>query len=1442
MNKKLAAAFAKGNYELEEGVDYTVEGVTATNRIGTYSFTVKPDGYCFTGEPKAFTWSIVEPTGEFAADAMSAAVADGAPAYAEVVEGTNLVITATTNLVYDADLGCWLAGFEIKWPFDLEQILRAPTYTDPEHAFVEFSTTNGVFSIADFAAGEVEIEGFDAFADQFYRIKNQRNETYMKGVEWIVPFTFEAVTNAIEQGEEELSYTISVMSPAWANNPNGLKRTTYKITLPLDENLVLWDELGRQLYPVHAHAWQYEASAADPDGVFTNTLTATCAQDDCPQGALTLTLAADGESAEKEYDGQPFAAVLEGADEFATHTDSQIDNICYETEDGISVNGEPVEAGVYYATVTVRPGMILGAPDYKLRTKLVITTRDLARGYIELAGGSTYNYTGSEIHVGLPTVWYLGQKLVENKDYEYDIASDFFAVGSGITNETHKITVHGKGNYEGDLSFHWTILAPQGDFGRTEKATGFTGGEFADATTLVLTNANEVNYGLKYYTAETAPDGSGTAGWYAGVKVTVTDKGAFDFLRPQDMFFADDALGETFGGEACPYDGVSLTTGQLIYKYVSGFTWWTRVTLEDVIAAEGEDIVRTLKATGLAWKDGLYGSSGLSETTYTIVVKTEDLVLFDDRGVQIYPTHDHIWSYEVAEDAIRATCSSNDCPVARLELHLAPVVHEEDGKPAAAKLLGQDSFALHVGATFGAFTYFDLEGNEIAAPVKVGEYAVAVDVMLPEQDGTLSTNTLATTVSIVKTEGRDFDKDALEPYDFKDGNAGGYGTVVDGTNVVVTDSTKFCYDPSNATWYAGVFVKLPNDHTTGLAYYSTDKDVFLSLSTAEGLHYADQVAAGEALTNELIEVKDKTTLFTYTHAIGWAIPLTVADVRAARIAGETAIVRSITIGANSREPAVDPLDFGDTTGVKATTFNLVIPLEDLVLLDENGEQAWPLSLKVEPSGVVTYPKAVKGSDFLKEKASASWKAKADLGSVFGHWEWVSTNGPAPAAFLALSENERKKATLTVKVAAGEQVRPTDFAAVWYRIDEDTFGEVTLTPSNIVTASKSYVTATVSGLPTGMKFTAKSLVISGAPKKAQMKTVKISLKNASGYTFKQSYQLTVGSDLAVTLTPDAKDRVETGVAVLTWADPTLGVNPALGKATGTKVYIAGKTASIQATPAKGMIFLGWYTDPLFENPATNLPKGYLTASQSVVVPLEGLELFARFVKLETWTVGTFDGFYFERGTETTEPKGKVTLTVSSTGKVSGKTMFGGKSYSFKSVAFDDCIVEDGVSCFTAHVVENTLKRALTIRVWCDAATGLGNASVDYGTDENAPWAMAVQNGWKLKPAVLPAFPTGNNALTLASDDGLAFKFNAKGAVAVSGKIAGNTVSASQTAQLLPTAIVASELDGAPVTMYADFCVYVAPNKTKLPAGFCKIYPVVLTYQNGVVTAVNFAPAE
>ena len=364
---------------------------------------------------------------------------------------------------------------------------------------------------------------------------------------------------------------------------------------------------------------------------------------------------------------------------------------------------------------------------------------------------------------------------------------------------------------------------------------------------------------------------------------------------------------------------------------------------------------------------------------------------------------------------------------------------------------------------------------------------------------------------------------------------------------------------------------------------------------------------------------------------------------------------------------------------------------------------------VGATGAVTAPKAVASTGLLKEKTTATWKAKASDACVFVGWKWAR-GMVRSSAFKALSENELKNPTLKLKIAAGEKVLPTDLEATWAWIDEDALGEVALTATGLEVESKSYVTATVSGLPTGLKFDKNSLAITGKAKKNGTKTVKVTVKNASGYKVTQTYEMTISGGAVTGVVRKQDER--TGSPVVVSGDASLG------KVKGSKVYVAGKKVSLKATPAKGSIFLGWYEDAAFTTPAKWLPKGYQTASQSVVVPAEGMALFARFVQLAGWAVGNFSGDYYEDG----KVSGTAKLTVGSTGKVSGKVTTGGKSQSFSAKSFDDAVEQDGKLFLVAHPTMKVGGEATTLRLLVgEDESGKGIADIAYGDEEAAPFA-------------------------------------------------------------------------------------------------------------------------
>ncbi len=153
-----------------------------------------------------------------------------------------------------------------------------------------------------------------------------------------------------------------------------------------------------------------------------------------------------------------------------------------------------------------------------------------------------------------------------------------------------------------------------------------------------------------------------------------------------------------------------------------------------------------------------------------------------------------------------------------------------------------------------------------------------------------------------------------------------------------------------------------------------------------------------------------------------------------------------------------------------------------------------------------------------------------------------------------------------------------------------------------------MTASVSGLPTGLKFDAKTLRITGAPTKSGVFWGQIKAKNASGYQWAENVKVTVSGN-----GKEAKEPKLTRTAYypLTVICATEG-----GTVSGTGVYAEGKKVTIKATAAKGHVFAGWYETAAAANGggcgATALLS--LAASLNVVVP-EMRYVFAKFVTVD-----------------------------------------------------------------------------------------------------------------------------------------------------------------------------------------------------------------------------------
>ena len=465
-------------------------------------------------------------------------------------------------------------------------------------------------------------------------------------------------------------------------------------------------------------------------------------------------------------------------------------------------------------------------------------------------------------------------------------------------------------------------------------------------------------------------------------------------------------------------------------------------------------------------------------------------------------------------------------------------------------------------------------------------------------------------------------------------------------------------------------------------------------------------------------------------------------------------------------------DAAGTVGDGATVKNLTATANATVTLyahweevgggdDPGGDGPEP---PVAAGGTVTPPKS------LKVGGTATWKAKAGQGCVFTGWEWV--NGAPSEAFLVLSENERRNPTLKLKVSDG--MRPTDVGTTWVWIDEDRIQSVELTSGGLDVICKSYVTASVSGLPSGLKFDKKTLEITGAAKKDGMKVVKVSVKNASGYTWKENWMVTTSGGKVTRIEPVSGSHTAAGTPVEVWGDAQFGT------VKGSKVYVVGKKASIKATPAKGSIFLGWYDDAEFTRLADWLPKGPRKASQSVVVTGE-LHLFARFVELKPWAVGTFNGGGDEGGL--------VTLTIGKTSKVSGKFLADGKKWKLSAAAFTDHAETNGVEAFFTTVTAKCGKEEMAVEVEVTASGVVGRYCASTRDASGTVLFEAYRNGWKEEPLKTVAKTLKGKKVSVAaprSEDAagtVLLTVGANGAVKAKGTFDGYSASCSTV--LIPT---------------------------------------------------------
>ena len=528
------------------------------------------------------------------------------------VKGWTRHVGAGCSMLSVAD-GSFYYPVELPWPYQIEQLLLTPRFTDPDAAEVGISTVRRTFSGRQLLDGEGAEWGLSAEAGEFFRIKKFASQSYMKGVSWLVPFTFEEVDAARAAGETEIVRSITIEGKCREDDMLGLKPTTYTVILDI-ENLVVTDDEGRQIYPVHNHEW----TAANTGG----TLSLVCGAAECPQ-APGLEAMLSVPVTEKTYDGVPVAAELSDVEAMRIHASIVFGAIEYVE---IGVEGEeyplgevaPALPGVYRAEAAYSDG---GEISGVLTVGFEIKTIDAEGLHVYFEDPRPVKfYTGEEQGPGFISVWYGPYRLMYGRDFT--VEGDVRATDVG----EYTFAVVGTGNFSGRLEFVWRIAEPVRPFapcalkipaGPCMPKWGEIGEDGASAVV-----ADSKNLAYDEATGEWSV--SLVIDWPALVEPV---------CAPLPPCYTDPAHAkvETESGRA--YLVTSFFRRPQAFcleEYVTKVLWTPSFTLDDIKAAAeaGEDeLVLEISVGSNAWANDPFG---LKTTTYRLVVPIKGFIIDDD--------------------------------------------------------------------------------------------------------------------------------------------------------------------------------------------------------------------------------------------------------------------------------------------------------------------------------------------------------------------------------------------------------------------------------------------------------------------------------------------------------------------------------------------------------------------------------------------------------------------------------------------------------------------------------------------------------------------------------------------------------------------------------------------------------------------------------------------
>lgn len=256
---------------------------------------------------------------------------------------------------------------------------------------------------------------------------------------------------------------------------------------------------------------------------------------------------------------------------------------------------------------------------------------------------------------------------------------------------------------------------------------------------------------------------------------------------------------------------------------------------------------------------------------------------------------------------------------------------------------------------------------------------------------------------------------------------------------------------------------------------------------------------------------------------------------------------------------------------------------------------------------------VSGSMIASPGTQVALRAMANNGYIFAGWymmDGLPFNGlvdyRTPNLVYEVTE---KHITLVARFVQSAN----DVASVMFELPNELSTGVPIEPVAIdVSGCTSLPTVKVTGLPEGLKFTAKDVfktdskteveypanTIYGTPTKSGVYTIAATVTTAGKKMATYSQTVIVRMD---------------GEKVVVAECDAIG-----GKVTGGGVYAEGKSAALKATANKGYVFAGWYEDNAFTTPCDSTLADYRNPSYAYTMGADDKTLHARFELVEADT--------------------------------------------------------------------------------------------------------------------------------------------------------------------------------------------------------------------------------